>query len=1211
MSDRRLLDQPPRAFISYARSDGEEFARALRERLERDEPEITLWQDRTDMGPADWWRQITEALDRVPFMVLVLTHGSVRSPVVWKEWRYARQQGVCVVLVKGDHQLDFGSLPRWMRKVHCYDLACEWQTFVRYLKSPPPVIRVPFMAPDLPEGFIDRPHEFDQLRSLLLDHERREPVAITTALRGAGGLGKTTLAVALCHDEEIQAAFDDGIFWITLGKRPNLLDGLTKLYAALTGDRPAFRDVEDAASHLATRLDDKTCLIILDDVWDQVHLRPLRRVGKGYCAWLITTRQLEVAADAQRVDVDTMSPEESVSLLIKRLDRAPTDLGPFCILARRLGWWPLLLELTGSALRLRRARGDTLEGALAYINRALDRKGVGAFDSYDPTERHQSMTLTIEVSVELLDPEDRYRFHELAIFPEDIDIPLSAMGALWGLDDFVTEELVQHLADLSLILLDLSAGTSRLHDVMRVYLSEQLMKRSIELASLHARLVDAWGNPHRLTDAYAWHRLAYHLVGAERREQLRSLLLDFEWLHSKLLATDPGALIADFDVFPNDAELGLVQAAIRLSAHVLVHDKTQLGSQLLGRLLSFETPALQSLLVQVRHTRRISPWLYPLNACLTPPGGALLRRMEGHEGEVRALAVMSDGRRAVSAADDRTLRVWDLGSGALQHTLAGHAGGLRGVAVAPEGRRAVTATGDGALRVWDLDSGAMLLTLQGHAGEVRAVAVTPDGRRAVSSADDGALWVWDLDSGALLRKVQGNAGLILAVAVAPSGSHAVIAAYDRTLRVWDIDSGMLIHTMVGHRGWACAVAIAPDGTRAVSAADDRTLRVWDLGSGSLLHTLAGHAGGVRAVALTPDGRRAVSAADDRTLRVWDLGSGTLLHTLAGHGGGVRAVALTPDGRRAVTATGDGALRVWDLDSGTAPRTLEGYADCILAVAVTPDGHRAVSAGSDGTLRIWDLRNASLLNTLAGHVGGVRAVAVLPDGRRAVSGAGDGTLHVWDLTRGVLSRKLASHSGMVNAVAVTPDGHHAVSAENDGALRVWDLESGELIRTLAGHVGGVRAVAVTPDGRRAVSAAQDRALRVWDLGSGKQVRTLVGHARGVRAVAVTSDGRRVLSAADDRTLRVWDLGSGALLCTLAGHARGINAVAVTPDGRRAVSGADDETLRVWDIQGGRIIAVFHGDAPFWTCTISPDGMTYIGGDSIGRVHFLRLDEGRGR
>ena len=38
----------------------------------------------------------------------------------------------------------------------------------------------------------------------------------------------------------------------------------------------------------------------------------------------------------------------------------------------------------------------------------------------------------------------------------------------------------------------------------------------------------------------------------------------------------------------------------------------------------------------------------------------------------RAVAVTPDGRQAVSASDDRTLKVWDLASGAELRTLAGH-----------------------------------------------------------------------------------------------------------------------------------------------------------------------------------------------------------------------------------------------------------------------------------------------------------------------------------------------------------------------------------------------------------------------------------------------------------------------------------------------------------------------------------------------------------
>ena len=94
----------PRVFLSYARTDGEQFAAELRQRLEAEH--IPLWQDRVGMeGGRDWWQQITEALDVVEFMVLVMTPAAMQSETVRKEWRYARQQGVCVYPVKGEPDL--------------------------------------------------------------------------------------------------------------------------------------------------------------------------------------------------------------------------------------------------------------------------------------------------------------------------------------------------------------------------------------------------------------------------------------------------------------------------------------------------------------------------------------------------------------------------------------------------------------------------------------------------------------------------------------------------------------------------------------------------------------------------------------------------------------------------------------------------------------------------------------------------------------------------------------------------------------------------------------------------------------------------------------------------------------------------------------------------------------------------------------------------
>ena len=256
------LRKPPRVFISYAREDGEDYAAALCERLKREEPEITLWRDRAEMqGGVGWRAQIEQALDQVMFSVMVMTPAALRSEVCRWEWRYARQRGVVVCPVMADLSVtktaEFKALPQWMSKVHWYNLEREWETFCLFLKSPPQVRRVPFMAPDVPTHYVHRPLEFEQLIALLLDRAGGNPVTISTTLHGAGGYGKTTLAAAVCNDPRVVEAYDDGILWVTLGQTPNLLAEMGKLYREISGDRPEFTDLGEAGRKLAEKLEDR------------------------------------------------------------------------------------------------------------------------------------------------------------------------------------------------------------------------------------------------------------------------------------------------------------------------------------------------------------------------------------------------------------------------------------------------------------------------------------------------------------------------------------------------------------------------------------------------------------------------------------------------------------------------------------------------------------------------------------------------------------------------------------------------------------------------------------------------------------------------------------------------------------------------------------------------------------------------------------------
>lgn len=1195
-------------FISYARRDGAKFASELRERLEAEG--VPLWQDRGGLaGGQDWWLQITDALDHVEFMALVLTPGALRSEIVRKEWRYARQQGVCVYPVLGDRGLDISTLPRWLREVHIFDLsdAQEWKRFLNDLSTRCQAPRVPFMVEDLPESFVPRPGEIQEIVDLLRDSRSEEPIAATVVLSGAGGFGKTTLARAVCHRQEIQDAFDDGILWVTLGEDPKNLVGLVEdLIYTLSGERPGFTDIVPAIARFGELLESRDVLLVIDDVWNEAHLRPFLQ-GGSRCARLITTRKRDTLLHrAGRIDIDSMRKGEAIALLGFRLpDGKELELRA---LAAQLGEWPLLLKLVNGVLRYRVDSREPLSEALEYVKADLEENGLSTFDPARPEERDQAVSSTLDVSLKLLEPEEHSRFRELAVFPEDIEIPLPTVKKLWwqtgGLSPVRSERLCDRLFQLSLLLsLDRAKQRVRLHDVIRKYLLHELHELPVALPDLHNQLLEALRPPHTgggeragspwaglpADEPYLWEHLAEHLREAGRLEELRELLFDFRFLEAKLAASGINRLITDYESLSQEREAHLVRGALRLSAAALASDDSQLAGQLLGRLSGSEGAWIARLL-QDASSWRGAAWLRPLFPSLTPPGGHHLGTLAGHTRPIDGVAVAPG--RIISASHDETLRIWDVETGQTLKILTGHSQRVAAVVVVGN-RYLVSGSFDNTLRLWDLESGEPLRILTGHSKGIRTVTAL-DGRRVVSGSLDHTLRVWDLETGETLRILAGHGDGICAVEAC--GGRVVSASYNKRLLVWDVETGTVVKELMGHTDRVRALA-ALDERRVVSASLDGSLRIWDIDTGETLRELreAGHP--VRAVAVL-DSRRVVSAAESDKLTVWDLESGKAIRSFGGHWFWINGLGVI-DERRVVSAAWDHTLRVWEVEADSEVACKDGHTDSIQALTALEDG-RFVSAADDQTLRIWDPATGESDRVFPSPGGS--ALAVAPFGRHLLSAHPDGTLRLWDVNAGEILRVFNGPVEGVGAVTRLDDSHLLCGAR-DGTLRILDLASGSTVQVFERHGHWVEGVARLDD-RRVVSASWDDTLRVWDLQTGQTLRILQGHRDRVNSVVVV-DGQSIVSISLDAYLRLWNADHGETIRVFEGHVGGVSSGVLLGGGRLA-STSYDRTVRVWDLATGRNLATFSLDTPGLSIATNADGVLAVG-DGLGRVHFLRIEE----
>jgi WD40 repeat protein len=74
----------------------------------------------------------------------------------------------------------------------------------------------------------------------------------------------------------------------------------------------------------------------------------------------------------------------------------------------------------------------------------------------------------------------------------------------------------------------------------------------------------------------------------------------------------------------------------------------------------------------------------------------------------------------------------------------GHTNLVTGLAFSPDGKRALSASYDQSIRLWDVATGKEIRRFDGHTNWVTSVVCSSDGRFALSGSSDKTIRLWRL-----------------------------------------------------------------------------------------------------------------------------------------------------------------------------------------------------------------------------------------------------------------------------------------------------------------------------------------------------------------------------------------------------------------------------------------------------------------------------------
>ncbi|XP_036339609.1 U3 small nucleolar RNA-associated protein 15 homolog [Rhagoletis pomonella] len=173
----------------------------------------------------------------------------------------------------------------------------------------------------------------------------------------------------------------------------------------------------------------------------------------------------------------------------------------------------------------------------------------------------------------------------------------------------------------------------------------------------------------------------------------------------------------------------------------------------------------------------------------------VLRLFKGHKAPVHRAQFTQDLLHIASFSDDRTVKLWDIGTEKTTLTFAEHEDYVRAGAVNPMSPDTLISGGyDGKIKMYDTRTQNVSFSID-HGSPVESLLFLPTGGIFIS-AGGTEMRVWDAFAGCrLLTKVSQHHKTITSLRLGSNGKRILSGSLDRHVKIYDVATYQTVHTL--------------------------------------------------------------------------------------------------------------------------------------------------------------------------------------------------------------------------------------------------------------------------------------------------------------------------------------------------------------------------------------------------------------------------------